>query len=202
MVAHFCGPTTAPLGLLAARRLVLVAPNKLPDRALRGRHHPHWGAGFEDPAARRGEGKTTGCVEDPRQHPRAYLVVGSAREVARVRQQYTTNEHHVSKRIVSYDTVMEPGWYVLTRPSGLVIDNADLISWGASSRCRSRPWPSRGRTRCGGDQARAHTVARAAWSDPTRTWAGGWIIRIKPWYAGYTVMVLFGEADDYRCIRG
>lgn len=77
--------------------------------------------------ARKGAGKTVGCVEYLRTHPHAYLVVHSEHEVLRVRQQYTRNESEVSRRIVSFDRVMDQGWTGAMRPSGLVIDNADLI---------------------------------------------------------------------------
>lgn len=76
--------------------------------------------------ARRGEGKTAGCVAYLRAHPRAYLVVHSPHEVLRVRQDYTRNESELSRRIVSFDDVIEGKLMGLTI-SGLVIDNADLI---------------------------------------------------------------------------
>jgi hypothetical protein len=47
--------------------------------------------------------------------------------VLRVRQQYTLNEHEVARRIVSFDRVTDTGWVRSTLPSGLVIDNADMI---------------------------------------------------------------------------
>jgi hypothetical protein len=77
--------------------------------------------------ARRGKGKTAGCVAYLRTHPTAYLVVHSKLEVERVRQDYTHNEHEVSQRIVAFDDVLDGRWPIGRRVTGLVIDNADLI---------------------------------------------------------------------------
>lgn len=77
--------------------------------------------------ARRGEGKTRGCVELLRRNPHAFLVVHSAKERDRVRQQYTRNEHFVSRRILSFDDVVDGKAFRSHPRAVLVIDNADLI---------------------------------------------------------------------------